>query len=67
MHTLAPTDPDNGNSTKERVVQIGTITNVKWNATEVHGTGWKAGWYKAEVYRYCEDTDILLHNHYAIF
>ena len=56
----APINPDNdNNSNKEQFAQIGAIVDVKWTASEVRGTDWKAGWYRAEVQGYCEDTDIV--------
>ena len=54
-----PIDQDNDNKNKEQFPQIGAIVDVKWSASEVRGTDWKAGWYRAEVQAYCEDTDIL--------
>lgn len=44
---------------KEQVIQIGAIISVRWSTSEVGDSGWKPGWYKAEVHGYCEETDIL--------
>ena len=44
---------------KEQFAQIGAIVDVKWSSSEVRGTDWKAGWYRAEVQSYCEETDTL--------
>lgn len=54
-----PIDQYNDLSNKEQFAQIGAIVDVKWSGREVRGTDWKAGWYRAEVQGYCEDTDIL--------
>ena len=54
-----PTGDDSSSSMKEQVSQTGAIIEVKWNASEVRGSGWKPGWYRAEVQGYCDDTDIV--------
>ena len=51
----------NGDTTKERITQVGSKIKVKWTAEEVKGSGWKAGWYTATVHRYDQDSDILTH------
>ena len=40
-------------------MQIGAIVDVKWTTSEVRGTNWKAGWYRAEVQGYSEESDII--------
>ena len=44
---------------KEQVSQIGATENVRWTASEVRGSGWKPGWYKAEVQRYCDESYVV--------
>lgn len=39
------------------MTQIGSIVKIKWKQEEVSGTGWKAGWYNAQVQSYNPDTD----------
>ena len=63
MPTLASAtsnDPeDNVAAIKEQVSQIGSIITIKWSASKVSGSGWKPGWYRAEVQGYSEDNDII--------
>ena len=44
-------------SSHEQIVQTGTIVKVKWEKDDVEGTGWSAGWYKAQVQTYCTESD----------
>ena len=44
---------------KEQITQIGAIISVKWTADKVGDSGWRPGWYKAEVHSYCEESDII--------
>ena len=44
---------------KEQITQMGAIISVKWTADEVGDSGWRPGWYKAEVHSYCEESDII--------
>ena len=53
-----PINPDSDDSNKKEFAQIGTVVDIKWTVSEVCGTDWKAGWYRAEVQGYC-DTDIV--------
>ena len=41
----------------DEVTQIGAKISVCWSGTEVKGTGWKAGWYTAEVQEFDPDND----------
>lgn len=43
----------------DKVTQIGAKINVRWSGTEVKGTGWKAGWYTAEVQEFDPDNDTI--------
>ena len=55
----APINPDSDDSNKKEFAKIGAIVDIKWTVSEVHGTDWKAGWYRAKVQGYYEDTDIV--------
>jgi len=33
------------------------IIKVKWTKDDIGNTGWRPGWYKAQVQSYCVDTD----------
>ena len=41
----------------DQVTEIGASTLIKWTKEEVTGSGWKAGWYEAEVQAFEPDTD----------
>ena len=41
----------------DQITQIGSIIKVKWTKNEIGNTGWRPGWYKAQVQSYCVDTD----------
>ena len=43
----------------DEVTQIGAKISVRWSGTEVKGTGWKAGWYAAEVQEFDPDNDTI--------
>ena len=48
---------ESSDSLHEQMTQIGSIVKIKWKQEEVRGTGWKAGWYNAQVQSYNPDTD----------
>ena len=37
--------------------EIGASIAIKWTEEEVQGSGWKAGWYQAEVQAFDPDRD----------
>ena len=39
------------------LTEIGASISVKWARKEVKGSGWKAGWYEAEVQAFDPDRD----------
>ena len=41
----------------DQVTEIGASISVKWARKEVKGSGWKAGWYEAEVQAFDPDRD----------
>ena len=41
----------------DQVTEIGASILIKWTKEEVKGSGWKAGWYNAEVQAFEPDTD----------
>lgn len=41
----------------DQVTEIGASLSIKWNKEEVKESGWKAGWYSAEVQAFDPDTD----------
>lgn len=41
------------------VTEIGARVQVRWSGDDVKGTGWKAGWYAAEVQDFDPDEDII--------
>ena len=41
----------------DQVTEIGASILIKWTKEEVKGSGWKAGWYEAEVQAFEPDTD----------
>ena len=41
----------------DQITQIGSIIKVKWTKNEIGNTGWRPGWYKAQVQSYCVDID----------
>ena len=44
---------------REQISQIGCKVKIRWTKEEIGDTGWKAGWYVAEVQGYDIDTDVL--------
>jgi len=43
----------------DEVTEIGARVQVRWSGDDVKGTGWKAGWYAAEVQDFDPDEDII--------
>ena len=41
----------------DQVCEIGASIAIKWTKEEVQGSGWKAGWYQAEVQAFDPDRD----------
>ena len=41
----------------DQVTEIGASISIKWTRDEVKGSGWKAGWYGAEVQAFDPDRD----------
>lgn len=41
----------------DQVTEIGASISIKWTRDEVKGSGWKAGWYRAEVQAFDPDRD----------
>ena len=41
----------------DQVIQIGAIVKIQWKKDDVRDSGWKPGWYKAQVQSFNLDTD----------
>ena len=46
-------------ATKQKIIQIGLKVKIHWTAKEVKDSGWKTGWYTANVHGYDEPADTL--------
>jgi len=56
----APQLPEDNDSLKEQITQVGARVKVKWNAEKIGDLGWKRGWYTANVQGYDYDEDITV-------
>ena len=43
----------------DEVTEIGARIQVRWSGDELKGTGWKSGWYAAEVQGFDPDEDTI--------
>ena len=43
----------------DKVTEIGARIHVRWSGDELKGTGWKSGWYAAEVQGFDPDEDTI--------
>ena len=41
----------------DQVTEIGASLSIRWTKEEVKGSGWKAGWYQAEVQAFDHETE----------
>ncbi len=48
---------DDTDQVKEQIKQVGARIKVKWTNEELGDSGWKPGWYLADVQHYHEDED----------
>ena len=44
---------------RSRIIQIGSRVKIHWTVEVVKDSGWKTGWYTANVHGYDEPADIL--------
>jgi len=44
---------------REQISQIGSKVKIKWSKDEVGDSGWRPGWYNAEVQGYDNETDMI--------
>lgn len=51
--------PTTQSMVKENLKEVGAKVKVKWTEEEIGDSGWRVGWYVAQVQGYCEETDIL--------
>ena len=56
------TDSPTRDELKNQISQTGSRIKVKWTKEEVADSGWKPGWYIAEVQSYDEDVITVLYN-----
>ena len=56
---LVQCDTAIADSTREQISQIGSKVKVKWSKDEVGDSGWRPGWYNAEVQGYDNETDMI--------
>ena len=57
--TSSSIDLSSPTAIKEAISQVGAVVSVRWSTNAVRGSGWKAGWYRAEVQGYCDETDVI--------
>ena len=46
-------------SLKEKMSQVGARVKIKWTAEDIGNSGWRPGWYVANVQGYDDETDQL--------
>ena len=57
--TVALSQPQHHTSLKEKMSQIGARVKIKWTANEIGDSGWRPGWYVADVHAYDAENDLL--------